>query len=1031
MAYLQGFQPLEQRNDKDLVVAEGVVSKSSPFATSDNNGIYDVIAENLRYLNDMLNQVKTNNDLVELRNEVKKMYNDMITNENFGAIEAKAQAKIAKEQTDIVAKRVEEANQLLAKIESEKFTINDDIADAKNTVTSVLDYLSKVEQIQASVNASLERASEQADSALKAAEQADKSKVWAEYSGSPDNKADKDSDTGKTKSSKGWALKSKEYSDIAKTSSTKAKDSATKAMSSETNASMSEVNAKNSEAKARVSELNANQSEANAKESETNAEASFQATRDNVVQAQRYFELAQTWSEGNPASETTEVEKEVMKEVKDKDGNVTYKKEKVKEQVIVTHKSAKRWAEEAKSNADVAQKAVTTADDYLTQARETAQLSTTNANNASESEVKAKSYMDKTKEYNDNCSNALKTSTLNANSTANDVVVTKKWATNAASPDGAADDESPSGFTMSSRSWALNAKESAQSAKKFYDDSQSFTERIREAMENATNIESQARALEAEIEKMKNETQSFLNEAKRIRESLSNAVNYKGSVQTYADLPTENNGIGDMWNVVEADKDHGIRAKENVIWDGTGWDATGGFIDDSAFAKLNTSATFTTVKATIFTGNLSGKATTAGTADVANSVDWSKVKNAPTTMTANGGTADMATKAGSCTGNSASATKLLTARAINGTNFDGSANITTAKWGTARSFTVKDSSSTNAGTAVSVDGSGNVTLLLPATIKADITGNASGSSSSCTGNAASASKAAQLTAARTIDGVNFNGTGNITHYGTCSTVAATAEKAVACAGFVLATGASIKVKFTVMNTAANPTLNVQGTGAKPIFYRGAAIGAACLAANRTYEFVFNGTQYELLGDINTDTNNAVSQSVSASNATYPILFCGTANATENQGNKGAFFGAGVKVNPSTSEVIASKFTGALNGNANTATKATQDGNGNNIANTYATKTEVNNSKVDTSNFVEKSQKMGSYDGAPVGSVIVSACTDTPASYINISNDYTLTSTHRTLINWLNMHGYNGAVKVGDKFPGIGKFNYLSFFMKYK
>ena len=73
---------------------------------------------------------------------------------------------------------------------------------------------------------------------------------------------------------------------------------------------------------------------------------------------------------------------------------------------------------------------------------------------------------------------------------------------------------------------------------------------------------------------------------------------------------------------------------------------------------------------------------------------------------------------------SGSAAKLTTARAINGTNFDGSAAITTANWGTARNITIKDASSTNAGTAVSVNGSAAVTLLLPSTIKASLTGNA-------------------------------------------------------------------------------------------------------------------------------------------------------------------------------------------------------------------------------------------------------------------------------------------------------------------
>lgn len=53
-----------------------------------------------------------------------------------------------------------------------------------------------------------------------------------------------------------------------------------------------------------------------------------------------------------------------------------------------------------------------------------------------------------------------------------------------------------------------------------------------------------------------------------------------------------------------------------------------------------------------------------------------------------------------------SATQLLTARTINGTNFDGSANITTAKWGYSRTLTLAQDSTGS----VSTDGSGNVTL---------------------------------------------------------------------------------------------------------------------------------------------------------------------------------------------------------------------------------------------------------------------------------------------------------------------------------
>ena len=51
--------------------------------------------------------------------------------------------------------------------------------------------------------------------------------------------------------------------------------------------------------------------------------------------------------------------------------------------------------------------------------------------------------------------------------------------------------------------------------------------------------------------------------------------------------------------------------------------------------------------------------------------------------------------------NVGSATKLQTARQINGTNFDGTANIVTSYWGTARNFTIGN-------TTKSVNGSGNV-----------------------------------------------------------------------------------------------------------------------------------------------------------------------------------------------------------------------------------------------------------------------------------------------------------------------------------
>lgn len=94
-------------------------------------------------------------------------------------------------------------------------------------------------------------------------------------------------------------------------------------------------------------------------------------------------------------------------------------------------------------------------------------------------------------------------------------------------------------------------------------------------------------------------------------------------------------------------------------------------------------------------------------------------------------------------------------------------------------------------------------------------------------------------------------------YAVCSTAAATAAKTATISGFKLFTGAVAYIKFSVKNTAANPTLNISGTGAKAIQYQGAAISSSYLNANRTYAFVYDGSVYQLIGDINTDTKYSV------------------------------------------------------------------------------------------------------------------------------------------------------------------------------
>lgn len=121
---------------------------------------------------------------------------------------------------------------------------------------------------------------------------------------------------------------------------------------------------------------------------------------------------------------------------------------------------------------------------------------------------------------------------------------------------------------------------------------------------------------------------------------------------------------------------------------------------------INGSGNFTLKLPATIKANLTGKATSAGTAD----------------------SATTATTATTCTGNAATATQLKTARSINGTNFDGSGDITTAKWGTARIVTISDNDETNKQANNNINGGNNFTLKLPATIKATLTGNASSAS---------------------------------------------------------------------------------------------------------------------------------------------------------------------------------------------------------------------------------------------------------------------------------------------------------------
>ena len=91
-------------------------------------------------------------------------------------------------------------------------------------------------------------------------------------------------------------------------------------------------------------------------------------------------------------------------------------------------------------------------------------------------------------------------------------------------------------------------------------------------------------------------------------------------------------------------------------------------------------------------------------------------------------------------------------------------------------------------------------------------------------------------------------------YGTCATAAATAAKEVTLSdntGWELKAGTIVGVKFTNTNSASSVTLNVNGTGAKSIYYSNAVYTSTSTAvtgiANTIIYYMYDGTYWVWMG----------------------------------------------------------------------------------------------------------------------------------------------------------------------------------------
>lgn len=171
------------------------------------------------------------------------------------------------------------------------------------------------------------------------------------------------------------------------------------------------------------------------------------------------------------------------------------------------------------------------------------------------------------------------------------------------------------------------------------------------------------------------------------------------SVPTTTELATSNNLCG-SWNVKYTG------ASGHLVQFNTGSGSTRymqfySMYSGSLYWRNSTDSTLNTKswKTIVDSANYTGIVLKIGTATKGSAT-------LPIYLNAGTPTACSTTLGVSITGNAATATKLQTARTINGTSFDGTANIVTAYWGTARTISLSGAVTGSA----SVNGSQNVTI---------------------------------------------------------------------------------------------------------------------------------------------------------------------------------------------------------------------------------------------------------------------------------------------------------------------------------
>lgn len=398
-----------------------------------------------------------------------------------------------------------------------------------------------------------------------------------------------------TSAAKNATSQAQNASNYAASASNSAKASATSesnAKTSETNAKTSETNAKSSETasadnadKAHTSEVNAKTSETNATNSASSAKTSETNAKTSASNASTSATTAQNWA----VSETSP------------DGAIDTDSYTGKTQ------SSRSWALASKGSAESASASASTATTQASSATASAKSAGDAATSASSSATSASSSATTAK----NSATAAATSATNASNSETQASEYKTSASASASTAASSATSASTSATSASTS-ATNAKAAMNTANTAASSASTSATNASTSASNAAKAEVAAKTAQAEAEKARDDANSAVTK-------LTGVMKYAGQVDNYSDLANVTKSKGDVWNIVNADATNGVKAGDNVAWNGTNWDNLSGVVDLSVYAeKADYQKTITSATANGATITFNHKDGTTSTATVNN-----------------------------------------------------------------------------------------------------------------------------------------------------------------------------------------------------------------------------------------------------------------------------------------------------------------------------------------------------------------------------------------------------------------------------